>query len=110
MSLTQDASDLKAFLDSIAADVAPIKSGIDSLNANLAAAIADDNPDLLKGALEEAASLKATFDQLAASFAKAGSPIPATSDPAPAAPAPTEGAASTDGKPADPPADTNAPA
>ena len=109
MSLQQDASDLKAFLDGIAADVAPIKAGIEALAANLAAAVADDNPDLLKASLDEAKSLKDTFDNLAASFAKAGSPIPATENPSPAeqaAPAPVDppaasGDGSTDQKPAD---------
>ena len=111
MSQQQDATKLKEYLDGIAADIAPIKNGIDALNANLAAAIADDNPDLLKGALDEAAGLKNTFDQLAASFAKAGSPIPVGDNPAPA-PAPTPPVdtstdsgdskpAGDDGKPAD---------
>src|SRR6185369_17210712 len=103
MSQQQDATKLKEYLDGIAADIAPIKNGIDALNANLAAAIADDNPDLLKGALDEAAGLKNTFDQLAASFAKAGSPIPVGDNPAPA-PAPTPpvdtSTDSGDGKPA----------
>lgn len=96
MSQQQDASDLKTFLDAIAGSVAPIQAGINALEANLAAAVADDNPDLLKGALEEARQLKETFGTMAAHFAAAGSPIPETSNPAPVSADPPP---STEGQP-----------
>lgn len=107
MSLQQDAIELKALLDEIAADVGPIKAGIDALTANLEAALADDasdpDPDLLKGVLSEAKGLRDTIDNLAAGFAKAGSPIPETANPAPEPQ--TEQQA-----PADPPAPVDPPA
>jgi hypothetical protein len=113
MSLQDDAKSLKDTLDGIAADVAPLGAGIASLQANLAAALANSppDPDLLKGALAEANDLKAKFDAMAGGFASAGSPVPTTSDPAPAPTSldPNTGMPATDGaapadKPADPPA------
>jgi hypothetical protein len=85
MALADDAKALKDTLDGIAADVAPLGAGIASLQANLAAALANSPPDpaLLQGALAEATDLKSKFDAMAAGFTAAGSPVPTTANPAP---------------------------
>jgi len=80
--------DLKTTLDAIAADIAPVQAGINALEANLAAAVAANDPAMLQAALTEAGSIKTSMDALAQSFAAAGSPVPPT--PAPAA-GPTSG-------------------